>query len=649
MKKTFLFALFSSTLVSLLIYFLYSTELHDRLEYFLFDIRTRLKPQILKNSRVALVKIGDRDLSYFMTEESSELPIYALLDILDAVANSQAKAIAVLLPHQDFDYESKELLPLVRWLYEHKNAYLGIFDYHQLEPSKLQLPSQFKSIAFQVAGAGTLRRYRQGVVREAPLLSYLGEELVPQLTTLLARRYGQPSQHDLLESTIHEELMDYRDRLRETRNNYEDTEPPGVMINYWSPKSFFKISAKDLVSAKSSDKLRDKVVLIGYTAFRRREINYHEGTFVNTPWEGEDNSEVHGTPLLFVTASILDNLMSGSWLQKCSLAYTISQTVFFSVLSFAIWRAAPALAVFLFLTAFAILFVLHGIAFSFSKTLIPLSDTLIFSILAAITGAFWRAQQDDHKRALRAHRVRMQRELALVQGRFLNRFAFELFDMNQKIEGVLLPHQNAFAHNPHLQTTFQKAISSCAELNDYLSGIKHYSLLTQKKQEDVKKKRVVLKALIQRILNQFEALIEEKKIQVLIDIESSCDVWSDEVLLEPIVFNLISNAIKYSPSDSKVHIRVEQKKKKLVAIHVADQGCGIPKEHHERIFEKFYRILDDNSYKVKGNGLGLYLVRYFSEKIGTKITFQSEIGVGSEFTLLIEKFRHKEKNDGLFS
>ncbi len=643
MKKTLLFGFFSSILASLLIYFLYSTELHERLEYILFDIRTILKPQTLKNSRVVTVSLGDSDLSYFTTEETSTLPTYALLQILEATAASSPEAMALLLPHQDFDYESNSLQPILQWLEHHKNAYLGIFDYHHLEPSKLQLPLQFKPIALQVAGAGTLRRYRQGVVREAPLLSYLGEDLVPQLTTLLARRYGLKHQHDFLEETIHDELADYKDRLRETRNNYEETEPPGVLINYWRPESFERISAKKLVSLKASPLLKNKIVLIGYTAFRRRDINFQEGTFVNTPWEGENNSEVHGTPLLFVTASILDNLMTGSWLEPSYDAYTIVQTIFFSVLSFAIWRMAPALAVFLFLSAFTLLFYAHGLLFSYANTLIPLADTCLFSVLAAITGAFWKAQQDDRKRALRAHEVRMQRELALVQGRFLNRFAFELFDMNKKIEQVLAPHQNAFAGNKVFQSTFQKALLSSAELNDYLSGIKHYSLLSEKKQEDVRKKRVVLKALIHRILRQFESLIEEKKIQVIVDQDIQSDVWSDEVLLEPIVFNLISNAIKYSPQEGKVHIRVSTHHRRMVGIHVSDQGCGIPKEHHDRIFEKFYRVLDDNSYKVKGNGLGLYLVRFFSEKIGTKITFSSELGVGSRFSLFVEKYRHKEK------
>lgn len=642
MRKVLFFGLFSGILTSLLIYFLYATELHDRLEYLLFDLRSVLKPQIVKNSMVATVEISDQELSYFTTEESQNLPMYAVLEILEAVKASSPRAVAFLLPHQDFNYESEELLPLVHFIRKHKNVYLGIFDYHHLEPSKLKLPQVLQPIALRVAGAGTLRPYRQGVIRKAPLMSYLGEELVPQLSTLLSRRYGPPHIYDYREDTIHAELDDYRERLRGTQNNYEGTPPPGVLINYWKKESFSNVSAKDLVIHKKSEELKDKIVLIGYTAFRRKDINFQEGTLVNTPWEGENNSEVHGSSLLSVTASILENLVSGTWIVKAKLPYIILQTLVYSVLSFAIWMMSPAFAVFLFVLAFTLLFYLHAFLMSYFNTLIPLADTLFFSIIAAIAGAFWKTQQDDRIRALRESKMQTQDRLALVQGRFLNRFAFELFDMNERIEKILRPHMTAFAHKETLYRTFQKAVLSSSELKDYLSGIKHYSLLNQRKHEEIWKKRVFLKTLISRILNQFEALIQEKSILIFIDQEGCDELWTDEILLEPILFNLISNAIKYSPKGSKIFIRTKKYKRKFLSIDVQDYGKGIPKDVHERIFEKFYRVPDDDSHRVKGNGLGLYLVQYFCERIDVKLRFWSELGKGSKFTLIVEKYRNKE-------
>ncbi len=639
MKKFVLFVLFSLILISNLVYFFYSTDLRQRLEWLLLDIRTTLKPQVLTQSRVAIVSIDRTDLTFLSADQAPSLSESSLISILDATLASGADAIGLLLPHQDFDYESRKMQSLVRWIKAHPQGYLGIFDYHQIEPSKQHLPEILRPIDTQVAGASTLRLYTEGVVREAPLLSYLGDELVPQLCTLVARRYALASQSERLEHTIHEQIQEYQDRLTEKRNNYVDTEAPGILINYWSADRFVHLSARELMESKISPKLQGKIVLIGYTVFRSREMNYQEGTFINIPREGENSSEQEGTPLIFVSANILENLLSSSWLEEAPTAYAITQTLIFVILSFAIWRMAPALAVILFIIAFTTLFLFHGFLFSYANLVIPMADTLIFSILAAIIGAFWRAQEDDKRRALRAHGARKQRKLALVQSRFLNRFAFELFDINQQIERILSPHQDSFAGHQLLHSTFQKALSSCAELNDYLSGIKHYSLLNQVQQEIVKKQRVSVEPLLRRILSQFETLIEEKKIRIVIDEELACDVWSDEVLLEPILFNLVSNALKYSPVGGEVSIRIAPLDYHWVAIYVRDQGCGIPLEYQELIFEKFYRIKDDNSYRVKGNGLGLYLCRYFGDKIGAKIHIESSSAQGSQFSLVVEKYR----------
>lgn len=635
--KAGLFMLFSGIFISLVLYIFYSTELKQRLEFILFDIRTQIKPQILSQARVAVVTVQDQDLEFLSKEKLSAQSTEIFLSVLEAVEASSPEAIALLLPHQDFDYESPHLLPLVHWVQEHPNTYLGIFDYNQIEPSKLHLPENFRPISLRVGGTGTLRHYRQGVIRKAPLLSYVGENLAPQLTTLLARKYGLNSQKEKLEKTIHDEITDYHDRLIGTLYNYEETDPPGILINYWSPNSFISIPAQELVQAKKEPKLRNKIVLIGYTSFRRRDINFRDGTLVNTPWEGENNPEDRGTPLVFVTASLLENLLSGTWLENSSKIYEIGQTLLYVVLSVAIWRLAPtALALVLYLLIFGLLFYIHGLLFSFAHLAIPMANTLIFSILATIISTFWKAQRDHEKHTLRECSMRTQKELSQVQGRFLNRFAFELFDMNQKISQLLEPHQAAFANHNTLSKTFQKALASCSELKEYLMGIKHYSLLTQNSVSVVNKKNFPLEPLLQRILSQFEAHIEEKKIRILIENKGIHSVWSDEVLLEPILFNLISNAIKYSPNGGLVTIQVSQKRRQI-AIDVQDEGCGIAKEYHSLIFEKFFRVRDDHSYRVKGNGLGLYLCHYFAERIGAKIQVESEPNLGSKFSLLLER------------
>ena len=102
-------------------------------------------------------------------------------------------------------------------------------------------------------------------------------------------------------------------------------------------------------------------------------------------------------------------------------------------------------------------------------------------------------------------------------------------------------------------------------------------------------------------------------------------------LLQMLVNNLIENALKYSPKESTVTIslRAENKKVKLT---VSDEGPAIPTEEKKKIFDKFYRIGNENTRKAKGTGLGLYLCRKIVESHNGYISVTDNHPVGSKFT-----------------
>jgi signal transduction histidine kinase len=117
---------------------------------------------------------------------------------------------------------------------------------------------------------------------------------------------------------------------------------------------------------------------------------------------------------------------------------------------------------------------------------------------------------------------------------------------------------------------------------------------------------------------------------------------ADPTLLEQILFNLVSNAIKYSPKGGTVAIDISRDDAGQVCVAVTDRGPGIPQEFHERIFEKFYRVKDDHVYKVKGHGLGLYLSRFFADRMNALILVKSAPGQGSTFTLQMPESARRE-------
>jgi two-component system sensor histidine kinase KdpD len=121
--------------------------------------------------------------------------------------------------------------------------------------------------------------------------------------------------------------------------------------------------------------------------------------------------------------------------------------------------------------------------------------------------------------------------------------------------------------------------------------------------------------------------------EVTIDIPAGFpEVSLDFPVIVKALFNVIDNALKYSPAGSPVGIRIF-KKQNTVGIRVTDHGCGIPKDDLGRIFDKFYRV--ERSTLVSGSGLGLCISKGIVEAHGGRITVESEPGKGSVFTIFL--------------
>ena len=98
------------------------------------------------------------------------------------------------------------------------------------------------------------------------------------------------------------------------------------------------------------------------------------------------------------------------------------------------------------------------------------------------------------------------------------------------------------------------------------------------------------------------------------------------------VINLVDNAVKYNRPGGRVDVSVEQAQGNVI-LTVADTGIGIPPEHQERLFERFYRLDKGRSRKSGGTGLGLSIVRHTAEHYGGVVALESEEQVGTRITV----------------
>jgi len=113
------------------------------------------------------------------------------------------------------------------------------------------------------------------------------------------------------------------------------------------------------------------------------------------------------------------------------------------------------------------------------------------------------------------------------------------------------------------------------------------------------------------------------------------DVYADPEALEQALWNLLDNAIKYSPGRPAVRVDAVRAGD-FAAIRVRDEGLGIPQQEQKQLFRKFFRGSAAGSTHVKGAGIGLAMVDYIVRAHRGRIRVESEPGKGSAFTILLK-------------
>ncbi|MGV3546672.1 MAG: ATP-binding protein [Pedobacter sp.] len=121
--------------------------------------------------------------------------------------------------------------------------------------------------------------------------------------------------------------------------------------------------------------------------------------------------------------------------------------------------------------------------------------------------------------------------------------------------------------------------------------------------------------------------------KIIKDGKVNAKVFGDEMRIEQVVVNFLTNAIKYSPGTTEAHMKVRLENNELY-LGVKDFGIGMQPEQVQRVFEKFYRV-EETSHRFQGLGIGLYISSEIIKRHGGKINVKSVYGEGSEFYFTI--------------
>jgi signal transduction histidine kinase len=144
-----------------------------------------------------------------------------------------------------------------------------------------------------------------------------------------------------------------------------------------------------------------------------------------------------------------------------------------------------------------------------------------------------------------------------------------------------------------------------------------------------------VRSLINGVLERYAVIVKREQMGVSVSIEPAAEkIFSDQRLLEHILSNLLSNAIKHSYPKGKIFVRAgRDARDDTVSFSVEDFGEGIPKEYHQKIFDRFFQPGMRKLGHRSDTGLGLAFCRMAVEALGGRIWFESESGKGSCFTL----------------
>ena len=134
------------------------------------------------------------------------------------------------------------------------------------------------------------------------------------------------------------------------------------------------------------------------------------------------------------------------------------------------------------------------------------------------------------------------------------------------------------------------------------------------------------------VVHRLSIVSEKRRQEIKLQISDSCEMYADCAKLTQVVYNIMDNAIKYTPEGGLIRVRLIRSGRDAI-LSIADNGPGIPKEDQPHIFDRFYRVDKARSRDTGGTGLGLSIVHQLVLMHGGTVSVQSEEGHGSTFTV----------------
>ncbi len=224
-----------------------------------------------------------------------------------------------------------------------------------------------------------------------------------------------------------------------------------------------------------------------------------------------------------------------------------------------------------------------------------------------------------------------EKDLSELKSRFVSMASHEFrTPLSTILSSVYLVQQYVNTEDqPKRDKHIQRIISSVDMLTDILNDFLSVGKIEEGKIQ-VRYAEIDIQELITTLLAEM-AGVKKNAQRLVYEHTGDTLLWLDPSLLKHIIMNLISNAIKFSPSDGNIYINTVLQENTL-QLSVKDTGIGIPEEDMEHLFGRFFR--GHNATNIQGTGLGLHIVGKYVELMNGSITCNSELNKGTEFIII---------------
>lgn len=396
-----------------------------------------------------------------------------------------------------------------------------------------------------------------------------------------------------------------------------------LMIRYRAKGAYPTLKFIDVLEGNVDPAmLKGKIILIG------KETMEAASDYLTTPLD----KGLLALSMLEMYANIMDTVIlneaprfSPDWL-KLLLTFAISLLTIYIVLSV---RPGKGLLV-LGLSVCAFLLISLAV-FAASAWVIPVAHPLVAVFICYYFVIPYRLIIENRRSWEYYQKNRLLTQVEELKSNFMRMMSHDLKTPLARIQGMT---EIIGKDNGDLNETQRKALDtiteSSEELTEFIGSILSLSRIESKEMKLQLRSRDINK-IVGNVIRKVEFMAKRHGIEIVQELEPMFSIKVDEDLLRTVLTNLVENAIKYSPEGSKVLVTTEEANNEVV-IQVADQGRGIGPEDIGHVFDRFYRGRITR-ISTAGNGLGLYLAKYFVELHNGRIEVESELDKGSTFTV----------------